>query len=73
MKRATEILRAATDELDALDIRFVVEVHKHLKLRWVAGGHRRMLVMPISPSDVRIRHHVRGQIRKMLRQDGLLI
>ena len=73
MKRATEVLRAATDQLDELDIRYAVEIGRHLKLRWTHAGRGRMYVMPLSPSDYRITRKIRCEVRKMLRRDGFAI
>ena len=69
MNRAKEILRAATDQLDERGIGYTVKRGKHLKIRWSVGGRNRTCVMPVSPSDVRVKRHIKSQMRKMLRED----
>jgi hypothetical protein len=68
-------LEAALRELDAAGIRDVTRScgSKHLQLRWSANGHGlRMYSMALTPSDWRGPHNVAADIRRMLREDGLL-
>ena len=69
MKRNTEFLRVATDQLDERGIGYTVKRGKHLKIKWSAGGRSRTCVMPVTPSDVRVKRHIKSQMRKMLRED----
>jgi hypothetical protein len=69
-------LDAALRELAAAGIRDVIQSHggKHLQLRWTVNGHsERMYSMALTPSDVRAPQNVRAAIRRMLREDGILI
>jgi len=69
-------LDAALRELAAAGIRDVIQSHgsKHLQLRWSVNGHaERMYSMAITPSDVNAPHNVRATIRRMLREDGIMV
>src|SRR5262249_56088729 len=68
-------LDAAVAELDQAGIRNyqVARGGKHLQIRWsVNGGTLRMLTLPLTPSDWRSPQNTRSDLRKLLRQDGLL-
>jgi hypothetical protein len=68
-------LDAALAELDAVGIRDyqLARGGKHLQLRWTVAGHTlRMLTIPLTPSDWRSPQNTRSDLRKLLRQDGLL-
>src|SRR5215813_11322045 len=68
-------LDAALAELDAVGIRDyqVARGGKHLQLRWSVAGHAlRVLTLPLTPSDWRSPQNTRSDLRKLLRQDGLL-
>jgi hypothetical protein len=75
--RNNSCLQAALDELDAAGIRDVARSHggKHLQLRWRVNGHGvvRMYSLPVTPSDYRAAANCRADIRRMLREDGLLM
>jgi hypothetical protein len=45
---------------------------KHMQLRWGSNGTSRMFVLPLSPSDVRAVANTRAEIRRILREDGML-
>lgn len=69
-------LEAALKELDAAGIRDVEQAHggKHLQLRWQVNGHGlRIYSMPKTASDWRAVHNTRAGIRRLLREDGVLI
>src|SRR5215471_16551833 len=68
-------LDVALAELDAVGIRDyqLVRGGKHLQLRWTGAGHvLRVLTIPLTPSDWRSPQNTRSDLRKLLRQDGLL-
>ena len=68
-------LDAALAELDAVGIRDyqLARGGKHLQLRWTVVGHAlRVLTIPLTPSDWRSPQNTRSDLRKLLRQDGLL-
>jgi len=68
-------LDAALAELSAVGIRDyqLARGGKHLQLRWAVPGHAlRMLTIPLTPSDWRSLQNTRSDLRKLLRQDGLL-
>ena len=67
-------LDAALAELDAVGIRDyqLARGGKHLQLRWTVAGVLRMLAIPNTASDWRSPANTRSDLRKLLRQDGLL-
>ena len=68
-------LEIALRELEAVGIRDVEQVRggKHWQLRWRVSGHGlRVYSLPGTPSDWRSSHNVRAEIRRILREDGLL-
>jgi hypothetical protein len=72
MRRATEFLEAATGLLDQAGINYAVEYGKHLKIRWIFDGHKRLYVMAISSGDINAIRNIRAGMRRQLRQDGVL-
>jgi hypothetical protein len=69
-------LAAALRELEAAGVRGVEQAHggKHLQLRWRVNGHdMRVYSMPCTPSDFRSPHNVRADVRRLLREDGVLV
>ena len=63
-------------ELEAVGIRDVEQIHggKHWQLRWRVNGHGlRIYNVPCSPSDWRSPHNARAQVRRLLREDGILV
>jgi hypothetical protein len=70
-----DCLSAALQELSLAGIRHVERAYgsKHLQLRWRVNGTERMYSMPATPSDIRSASNTRAGIRRMLREDGLLI
>jgi hypothetical protein len=70
-----ECLTAALRELDAAGIRDVSRSYgsKHLQLRWSVNDRGpRMYTLALTPSDWRAPNNVASDIRRMLREDGLL-
>src|SRR5262245_40487197 len=68
-------LEIALRELEAVGIRNVEQVRggKHWQLRWQVNGHGpRVYTIPGTPGDWRSPHNVRAEVRRMLREDGLL-
>ena len=68
-------LEIALRELEAAGVRGVEQARggKHLQLHWRVNGHdARFYTLPCTPSDVRSPHNVRADIRRMLREDGVL-
>ena len=71
-----DCLAAALRELEAAGIRAVERANggKHLQLRWrVNGGPQRLYVMPLTPGDHRAAANARAGIRRLLREDGVLV
>ena len=69
-------LDIALRELGAAGIRNITQGYgsKHLQLRWRVNGHpERMYSMALTPSDVRAPYNVRSDIRRLLRDDGIII
>ena len=69
-------LEAVLRELEAVGIRDVEQIHggKHWQLRWRVNGHGlRIYNVPCSPSDWRSPHNARAQVRRLLREDGILV
>ncbi len=70
-----ECLEIALRELKAVGVRDIEQVRggKHLQLRWRVNGHEaRFYTLPCTPSDIRSSHNVRAEIRRLLREDGVL-
>jgi hypothetical protein len=68
-------LEAALRELNAAGIRDVERSYggKHLQLRWRANGHGlRMYSLALTPSDWRGPRNAAADIRRMLKEDGML-
>ena len=68
-------LDAALRELEAAGVRDVEQVRggKHWQLRWQVNGHGlRICTLPGTPGDWRSVHNTRAEIRRMLREDGVL-
>jgi hypothetical protein len=59
----------------AVGVRDIEQAHgsKHLQVRWrVNGGEVRFYTLPCTPSDIRSPRNVRADIRRLLREDGVL-
>ena len=68
-------LEAALRELSNADIRDIERSYggKHLQLRWRANGHGlRLYSLALTPSDWRGPRNVVADIRRVLREDGML-
>jgi hypothetical protein len=71
-----ECLTAALRELEAAGVRDIEQARgsKHMQLRWRVNGHdMRIYSMPCTPSDFRSPRNVRADIRRLLREDGVLV
>jgi hypothetical protein len=70
-----DCLDAALHELSLAGVRDVTRAFggKHLQIRWRANGTERMYTLPITPSDFRAVANTRATIRRMLREDGMLL
>lgn len=63
-----ELKRAAVGEIE------VVQGGKHQQVRWrVNGSEPRFITIPGSPSDWRWEANLKADVRRMLREDGLLV
>jgi len=70
---SNECIEAATSELDALGIPHHTEPRgKHVAIIWQNDGKQRSFVTAWTPSDWRAPLNVRRDIRRILREDGLL-
>jgi hypothetical protein len=70
-----DCLQAALAELEAVGIRDIIVAQggKHPQVQWhVNGGGLRVYSLPGTPSDHRSSRNVRAEIRRILRQDGLI-
>ena len=67
-------LDAALAELNAVGIRDyqLARGSKHLQVRWTVAGVLRMMTIPGSPSDWRSPQNTRRDMRRLLREDGLI-
>ena len=71
-----ECLAAALRELDAAGVRDIERSYggKHLQLRWrVNGNAQRMYTVPLTASDRRAPRNTAADVRRLLKEDGLLI
>jgi hypothetical protein len=68
-------LEAALSELAKVGIRDVERSYggKHLQIRFRINGTERMYSLPLTPSDVRSAANTRADIRRILREDGMLL
>jgi hypothetical protein len=69
-------LEIAMRELEAAGIRGIEQSHgsKHLQLRWrINGGGLRLYSLPCPPSDFRAADNTRAEVRRLLREDGVLV
>jgi hypothetical protein len=70
-----ECLEIALRELKAVGVRDIEQARggKHLQLRWRVNGREvRFYTLPCTPSDIRSAQNVRTDIRRLLREDGVL-
>jgi hypothetical protein len=68
-------LEAALDELAKAGIRDVTQSHggKHLQIRWHTNGHSERFVTVVkTPSDYRSVANTRRDVRRLLREDGVI-
>jgi hypothetical protein len=76
IRKKNECLTAALQELSAAGVRDVKRSYggKHLQLRWTGmnGAGERMYSLPCTPSDIRSAANTRAEIRRILREDGML-
>ena len=70
-----ECLAVALDELHEAGIHDISHANggKHYQIRWGANGATRAYTLPNTPSDHRSAANCRADIRRMLREDGMLI
>ena len=76
MRRKNPCLETALRELREAGISDVQQSFggKHVQLRWQTNGHGlRIYNMPATPSDWRSVRNTRAGVRRMLREDGLLV
>ena len=70
-----ECFEIALRELKAVGVRDIEQARggKHLQLRWRVNGREiRFYTLPCTPSDIRSPQNVRADIRRLLREDGVL-
>ena len=71
------LLEHALETLDSVGIsgkqRVVWHGTKHDRISWYYNGQKRSFTVPISPSDHRSSLNNKAQLRRLLRQDGLLV
>jgi hypothetical protein len=72
MTTRNENLDAITAVLEAAGVTYTLAWGKHPRVRWIAGGRARMIVVSRTGSDIRGEKNARCMVRRMLRQDGLL-
>jgi hypothetical protein len=71
-----ECLDAVLSELNACGVRAVDRSYgsKHIHLRWQSPkGEPRMYSLPSTPSDVRSAANTRAGVRRILKEDGMLL
>jgi len=67
------ILKDALDQLKRVGIRPEVwNGSKHIRLCWSALDRNRYFTIPVSPGDYRTALNNRAQLKRILREDGLL-
>jgi hypothetical protein len=70
--RSNPCLEAVTAELDRVGVRYAISVSGHVFVRWQHGGSMRRIVVSATPSSNHARWKARGDVRRMLRRDGLI-
>jgi hypothetical protein len=70
--RTNPCLEAVTAELDRAGLRYAVHSNGHVHVTWQHGELRRRVVMSATPSSSRARWNARSDVRRILRQDGLI-
>lgn len=71
--RKNSIVTAVVAELRLYGIEPCVEHRrKHLAIHWQVGGRQRVYFTSASPSDWRSSLNARAQVRRFLREDGVL-
>jgi hypothetical protein len=65
-------LDAVTAVLEAAGVHYTIRHSKHVRVRWIVGGHQRLIVVSRTGSDRRGDANARCTVRRMLRQDGVL-
>jgi hypothetical protein len=71
-----ECLDVALQELESAGVRDVEHANggRHVQVRWrVNGGEQRVYTIPATPSDWRASHNARAGIRRILREDGVIV
>ena len=69
-------LEAVVHELRAAgirDFRVLRRGRRHLQVRWSGNGTTRMVVVSATPSGPRAAWAARGDVRRLLRQDGMIL
>jgi hypothetical protein len=72
MRRSAELVADALETLRAAGAKpSVRNGGKHIKISWVdRHGHRRLLIVPCTPSDWRTRANTRALLRRLLRRSA---
>ena len=70
---SNDCLDTALAELRVVSIEPAVESGgKHIRITWLHNGHDRLFVVPRTSSDWRADANTRSDVRKILKQDGLI-
>jgi hypothetical protein len=70
--RSNPCLTAVTDELDRAGVRYAINMNGHVHVTWQHRGADRRIVVSATPSSDRARWNARGDVRRILRRDGLI-
>jgi hypothetical protein len=73
--RNNPCLEAAIGELRAAGVYYQIlrRGHRHLKIRWSVNGTTRLVVVSATPSGPRAAWAARGDVRRLLRLDGMIL
>jgi hypothetical protein len=68
-------LEAVLRELERAGVRPQVRRrgHRHLQIRWAVNGSTRLVVVSATPSSPRAAWAARGDVRRLLRLDGMIL
>jgi hypothetical protein len=70
--KCSAALEAVKEELDAVGVKYDVDISKHFLVTWFVNGRRRRTSVVRTGSDHRGPMNARHDVRRMLREDGLI-
>jgi hypothetical protein len=72
MSRSNPCLAAVCNELDRVGVRSMIDVRRHVHIKWQHGDADRQITVSVSPSSRNAQWNARADCRRVLRADGLI-